>query len=294
MHNVIPRGLFGGFLLVFLTLNMLRAQSYFRDDFNGAISSSWTIIRQDAGYYSVTPSNLVLRASSGYLTGAGNSAKNLFLVAAPTNDAFAVTLCCSVFELPAVNYAQIDVLAYDSDDNHVRCNYGYIVNQRQLEFGQETSASWTPWMSPHDFGGRLFYLRLVKVGNWYRQLWSTNGIQYHQQNPTIQYGDGTPQYIGFTASDDPSQSALAHVDWFEAGGIAAPPCFRRIQAGTNGVDLDLAGLINGVSNTLQRCEYLLSPTWTNLFSFTASDTFTNYTDSANDGLGKVFYRLITY
>lgn len=212
------------------------ATVYFRDDFDGGISSSWTIIREDASYYTFTPSSLVMRASDGWLTGTGgNNTKNLFLVSAPTSEAFAVTLRCYVFAPPAVNYAQLDLLAYDSDDNHVRCNYGHIVGQRQLEFGTEINSTWTPSQTPHDFGASPFYLQLVKEGTDYSQLWSTDGVEFIQANTAVQYGDGTPAYVGFVASDDPTQSAVAHLDWFEVTEIPEP------AAAAGGLALVLAG-----------------------------------------------------
>lgn len=224
------------FVYLIAAAHRASATVYFRDDFNGGISSSWTIIRQDASYYTSTPSSLVIRASNGWLTGPdGNNTKNLFLINAPTSEAFAVTLRCYVFAPPAVNYAQLDLLAYDSDDNHVRCNYGHIVGQRQLEFGTEISSTWTPSQTPHDFGSSPFYLQLVKEGTDYSQFWSTDGVQFVQANTVLQYGDGTPAYVGFVASDDPTQSAVAHLDWFEVTEIPEP------AAAVGGLALALAG-----------------------------------------------------
>ena len=63
------------------------------------------------------------------------------------------------------NYAQVDLLAWDDDDNNVRSIYGYIYGRRGLEFVREVGDSWTTYHDvPRDFGNESFYLRLQKTG----------------------------------------------------------------------------------------------------------------------------------
>ena len=190
----------------------------FRDDFNASIDSQWTILNQDSDYYSLESDHLELRANSGDLWQSRNDYKNLFLIDNPTSRDFDITMRVIGF-LPAMNYTQIDIVAYDDDDNHVRSIYGYIGDRKLLEFGAEIDQVWTTSHELRDFGNAPFYLRLRKVGNTYIQYYSTDGIVFSQANSPITYGDGTPNKLGFVAMVDPSESSVAKIDWFEVTAV---------------------------------------------------------------------------
>jgi len=186
----------------------------FRDEFNGSIDSQWTILNQDSGYYSLESDHLALRANNGDLWQFRNDYKNLFLIDNPTNGDFDVTMRIIEFLPAAENFPQIDIVAYDDDDNHVRSAYGDI-GARQLEFGAEIDQAWKSSWELRDFGNASFYLGLRKIGDTYFQYYSTDGIVFSQVNSPVTYGDGTPDKLGFAAMVDPSESSVAKIDWFE-------------------------------------------------------------------------------
>jgi hypothetical protein len=190
----------------------------FRDDFNASIDSQWTILNQDSGYYSLESDHLALRANNGDLWHFRIDYKNLFLIDNPTNGDFDVTMRIIEFLPAAEKFPQIDIVAYDDDDNHVRSFYGHI-GARQLEFGTEIDQVWTSSMELRDFGNAPFYLRLRKVGDTYIQYYSTDGIVFIQANPPVTFGDGSPNKLGFVAMVDPSESSVAKIDWFEVTAV---------------------------------------------------------------------------
>lgn len=196
----------------------LLAGTLFRDDFNGSISGAWSILRQNSSYYAIRPTDLDLRANSGDLWLGRNNANNLFLIDNPAADDFIATMRLNSFVPTSnTNAPQIDILAYDDDDHHVRCAYGTfgaIGGQRALELAVE-SGGYSANRLLHDFGGSPFYLRLEKTGNTYTQYHSTDGVTFHQSLGPVAYGDGTPAKLGFVAMSDPYQSSHAYIDYFE-------------------------------------------------------------------------------
>jgi hypothetical protein len=190
----------------------------FRDEFNGSIDSQWTILNQDSGYYSLESDHLALRANNGDLWQFRTDYKNLFLIDNPTNGDFDVTMRIIEFLPAAENFPQIDIVAYDDDDNHVRCGYGNM-GIRQLQFGAEIDQVWASSEELRDFGNAPFYLRLRKVGDTYTQYYSTDGIVFSQATSPVTYGDGTPNKLGFVAMVDPSESSVAKIDWFEITAV---------------------------------------------------------------------------
>ena len=190
----------------------VRAEILFYDNFNGAtIKSDWSIENENAALYALTEDALDLTASSGDLYQTANSQKNLFYITNPTAGDFEMTVKLNSF-VPASNYTQFNLLAYDDQDNHLRVNYAYI-NEPSLEIGNETAAVWSSYSSAQDLGTGEFYLRLVKSGSSYSQYYSLNGTDFVQANSAMSYGDGTPAKLAFAALVDPSESSHAYVDW---------------------------------------------------------------------------------
>jgi hypothetical protein len=194
----------------------------FFDDFNGSASGAWSITNENPGLYSYTPTYLDLLCSAGTLSAGYNNAENLFLITNPTLGDFTATMRVLSFS-PPQSFQQIDVLALDDVDNYVRAVYGRI-GEPSLEFGAETGGAWASSISPFDPGASAFYMRLTKVGNVYSQFISTDGTSWSQANETLAYGDGTPSYIGFVASDTWNIAAPADVqiDWFRVEGDVVP------------------------------------------------------------------------
>jgi hypothetical protein len=214
----------------------LEAGYLFRDDFNGSISSQWSIQRQDASYYGIQSDSLDLRANGGDLWITNNTAENMFLVNNPTNGDFVVTMRLKSFEPPLGTHApQVDIFAYDDDDNYVRCDYGVMSQsggQRSIELATEVNTSYSAqYKYPIDFGSSPFYLRLTKVGNTYSQYYSTDGISYLQANTPVAYGDGTPAKLGFTAMVDHSESVHAYIDYFDVSPAPEPSIHVLFGAG---------------------------------------------------------------
>ena len=206
----------------------LSAASLFRDDFNGSVDPAWSVVRDDPSYVTVTGSTLDIRANSGVLAFSPNTAKNVFLIDNPATGDFAITVRIESYTGSNQQYDQFDILAYDDDDNHVRCDYTYISGRRCLEFGKEEAGNWGADSVEMDFGSTSFYLRLSKTGNVYRQSYSTNGLDFIEVNSPITYGDGSPAKLGFVLSDDPAETSVARIDSFEVTG-AAPPATVRIN-----------------------------------------------------------------
>lgn len=190
-------------------------RNLFLDGFDGTLSSLWLVSRPDTSLYTFTPSCLNVRCSNGTLSLGLNDYNNAFLIDNPTTGDFVSTMSVLRFDPLGLPYHQIGMLAYDDDDNYVRSIYGYISPERQLQFGSEVAAVWNSSLTPQDFGTARFYLRLTKTGNQYRQYYSTDGTVWTQANGVVTYGDGTPQKIGFIASDGTGGESRAFVDWFQ-------------------------------------------------------------------------------
>jgi len=196
----------------------LSAGTIFRDDFSGSISSAWSIVRPNTSYYSFQPTYLDLRANRGDIWLSRNDAYNLFLIDTPTNDDFVATMRLNSFvPTSASNAPQIDILAYDNDNAHVRCGYGTFGatgGQRAMELAVEQGGYQANRLL-QDFGSGPFYLRLEKTGNTYTQYYSTNGTSFQKSLGPVAFGDGTPAKLGFVAMSDPYQSSRAYIDYFE-------------------------------------------------------------------------------
>lgn len=198
----------------------LHSQVLFQDDFNGSISGSWSVLNSNASYYTVGGSSLALTANSGNLAATDNTALNIFRVANPTAGDFVVTMALTSFVPVSQAYAQINVLAFDDMDNHVRAAYLYNGSTRIIELSKDAGASFTVHGSTSvDFGSSPFYLRLTKIGNLYTQSYSTDGSIFTPLSGSMAYGDGTPTYLGFIALADPSQSSIANIDSFTIAAI---------------------------------------------------------------------------
>ena len=176
-------------------------------------------MRPDASYYNMQSTYLDLRANGGDLWSNINTANNLFLINTPTTGDFTVTMRLNSFVPTSYSNApQFDILAYDNDDNHVRCSYGTFGpanNQRALEMVSESNGSPISSELLHDFGSSPFYLRLQKTGNVYAQYYSTDGTTYLPGSSSYTFGNGRPAKLGFVAMVDPYQSSHALIDYFE-------------------------------------------------------------------------------
>jgi hypothetical protein len=199
----------------------------FHEDFNGSLSNAWTIVRTDAGYYSLQPTGLVLRCSSGDLWAGYNTAKNVFLITNPAPGDLTMTVKLRWLVPPAANWAQFDLLAYDNDDNHVRVDYTYSSGSLGLGRIVETGGTVSQAAGVRvDFGTQWFWLQIRKAGATYSSWYSADGIAFYPATSAFSYGDGTPGRVGFVAMvDQGGEHATALIDSFtvEDAVPAHPP-----------------------------------------------------------------------
>ena len=200
------------------------ADTVFHDDFNGALNPAWSIVRPDAGYYSVQSTGLVLRCNSGDLWGSYNNALNVFLIGNPAPGDFTATAKLRWLVAPTVNWAQLDLLAYDTDDDHVRIDYTYSSGSLGIGRVAETGGVVAQEGGARvNFGTDWFWLQLRKQGTTYAAWYSTNGVAFHQATAPFSYGDGTPAMLGFVAMVDlGGQTATVLVDSFTVEDTPVP------------------------------------------------------------------------
>jgi len=205
--------LLSGLFIVVLEIQSFGAILFF-DDFTGSqLSSDWTILNEDPAHYSLNGGILDIQATAGDVFGNQNNHENMFLISTPTTGDFRVTIRVESFVPVSQNFTQFDIVAFDDQDNLVRSIYGYVFGGRNLEFGAEISASWTNEVANLDLGASPFFFRLVKVGITYTQSYSLDGISFFQVLSSVNFGDGTPNFIGIWAGVDPTESSHAFVDY---------------------------------------------------------------------------------
>ncbi len=194
----------------------------FEDDFDGGLSPGWTITREDPAYTTFGAQEIDLRLSAGDLFEGNNTAKNVFLRDPPTQGDFTATLRLTSFDPdPDLGFPQIDVLAYDGDDDHVRAGYASLTGSHGFELATEIGGSFGSSVTFGDAGAGVFYLRLLKVANLYFEFVSTDGFAFDYVAGPRSYGDGTPAKIGFVAMADGTESIHAHIDSLTVGETAA-------------------------------------------------------------------------
>ncbi len=202
----------------------------FEDEFRGGFDPAWTIVRADAGSYATGAEELDLRLSAGDLHESNNTARNVFLIDTPTTGDFRAVLEVSSFVPSNRSFPQLDLLAWDGDDDHVRAGYGNFGGPG-VELGVESGAEFSSDVNGHRLGAGRFWLMLLKVADEYSLFTSTDGQAFEQVIGSRTYGDGSPAKVGFVAMSDPAETDHALVDSFRveptarsviAGGDAAP------------------------------------------------------------------------
>jgi hypothetical protein len=228
------------------------ADTVFHDDFNGSLNPAWSIVRQNASYYSVQSTGLVLRCNSGDLWGGYNNALNVFLISNPAPGDFTVTAKLRWLVPPAANWAQFDLLAYDNDDNHVRLDYTYSSGSLGIGRIAETGGVISQEGGVRvNFGTAWFWLQMRKTGSTYSAWYSTNGVVFDPATSPFSYGDGTPAKLGFVAMVDlGGQTAQAVIDSFTVEDTPEPASPFALDWFT----------IDGGGGTLATGQYTLSGT----------------------------------
>ena len=151
------------------------------DEFNStSLGSQWSIVNQDSANWSLstTPGSLQLTALDGDIWGATNTAKNIFLQAAPSGSFEIVT---RVTLSPSKNYQEAYLVLWQDYDNWVRltrtycsgCNpTGQAVALDVEKGGVPTSgalatvSATTTWLKLAVSGGQTTAFYSLDGGNW--------------------------------------------------------------------------------------------------------------------------------
>jgi len=153
-----------------------RARIAFIDNFDGASPGSWwTVLHENPDTYSVSGGQLHTQTMTRDIAWNNTGYTNLFLINNPSGAQGFVATMKVVGFTPYSDIQHINIIAYDDDDNHVRCVNGHTWGSRNREFLYEVGgqAGYGPG------GGRAvmnpvapdFYLRLTKTRNVYRQYY---------------------------------------------------------------------------------------------------------------------------
>jgi hypothetical protein len=275
----------------------LPARVIFLDEFTTPPESNgWTVLKKDVFLFGVTGGICRVASGNGDMYWDYTNYRNLFVRPCPTTNDFCATLRVSSF-LPTNDNVQVNLLAYDGENEHVRHIYGHLDGGRALRFFAETNEAPQDAFSdqPLDFGSRPFWLRLTKQGAVYRQYWSTNGLVFHKANPAVSYGDGTPDYLGFWVGADnafPATATPANIESFEVCEFPDLPALTSIRADATSVTVAVQNLYEATTARVQRCTNLAANNWTNLADFEVGADSTNLVDTALPPTNRVFYRVV--
>jgi len=164
------------------------------------LSPQWKIVRSDPKYYATSSNYLNIWTLQGDLWQWENNYKNLFIIPNPlyaSQKNFQVTMKVNNFN-PVTNQQQIAIVAYNDDDNHVRCGHGFINGSKKWKLGKEESGNYSGLQNSTSAQNQNFWLKLVKQGNTYTQYYSLDGASFDLANSitsTIAY----PKFLGFIA-----------------------------------------------------------------------------------------------
>ena len=204
-----------------------------RDDFDGALTLDWQMIRPDNSQVSLTDRDgflTILTQQGGILGHDGpedERTKNIFLIDNPisrTSD-FTVTTCLDAFA-PTEQLQQAGLLIYDDDDNYLKWVLAFNkTDRRAFDIVWETGGGpmWTGANVETAEENRI-WLRVEKRDNEYTVLSSGDGTEFHPHVST-EWGDGGPAYIGLYATNGGSPDATqlpASFDFFELRSGAVP------------------------------------------------------------------------
>ncbi len=279
------------------TTSALPSRVLFLDEFTTPPESNgWTIAQKELPLVTVTGGVCRVGSGNGDIYWDYTNYRNLFLRPCPTTNDFCATLLVNSFQ-PTNDNVQVNLLAYDNDNEHVRHIYGHLDGARALRFFAETNEAPQDafFDEPADFGAGRFWMRLTKQGNVYRQYWSTDGISFHRAGSPVEYGDGTPAYVAFWVGADgefPATATPAEIESFEVREFPDFPALTAIVSGATGVTVTVRNLYEATTARVERCANLLSNNWTSLGTFAVSADSTNVVDSTLPATNRFFYRVV--
>lgn len=190
--------------------------SFFRDDFNGQPVAGWNPWPTDTNYYCFTNSSqLALRANNGDTWTSYNRPLNLFAIDAPQASHWVATLGVSRYEPSPRDYNSLHVVAWNDTDNNVRLTYSYGGGTRNVGITSENQQAMDSQGVSLDLGSGPFQMRLVRAGNRYTGLVSTNGVDFLPFVTNSVTLATAPAKVGFWMGIDPAESNIAILDFFE-------------------------------------------------------------------------------
>ncbi|NJD01268.1 MAG: DNRLRE domain-containing protein [Ruminiclostridium sp.] len=148
---------------------------YGSDAFNlTSLDNSWSFIREDKNYWSLTGTEFQNAAQQGTISGATNTTKNILLKEAPRGDYFAtVKLTFS----PTSTGQEAGLIVYLDDDNYLYVSRAKTASGNKFSAVNEVSAS-TTTNSVNDTLGSTVYVKIDKKGNDYSLYKSSDGTNW--------------------------------------------------------------------------------------------------------------------
>ncbi len=271
----------------------------FREDFTGPLGDNgWAVLNNFPLWYAVSNGICWPRAQNGDMAGPMLNYYNLFTVdlAGVTTNDFCATMRVLSFE-PTNNNVQVNLMAFDDVDNHVRAAYGHIGGGRLQRLFEETGGvASAPSDEARDFGAGPFWMRLTKQGNVYRQYWSTNGTIFHKAAGPVTYGDGAPAFLAFWAGAkdvfEVNPPTVAQIDSIEVRVFPDVPALTGVAASGGSLTVSVRNLCEATTARVERCTNLASNLWTGLGDFEVVGDGTNIVDAAPTATNRFFYRVV--
>jgi hypothetical protein len=223
-------------LFLMLTVSS-QAAILFEDQFSGTALTRppWAVLHEN------NPGGANFWLSGGWLNtttlqgdfiGGYSGYKNFFVIPNTWGSQdFSVTIRVLGF-MPYRQYQQIQILAYDSDDNYIKIGNDYWTPGQHWEIAREVGGVFESKSSATDANNSAFCLRMVKRGNSYTGYYSLDGLTYHKFGGNgYTFGDGSPTYLGFCAFQGEYETqtpVTVQVDYFKVESLPASPAITLL------------------------------------------------------------------
>jgi regulation of enolase protein 1 (concanavalin A-like superfamily) len=191
-------------LFLILTVSS-QAATLFEDQFSGTSLKRppWVVLHENnpgGAYFWLSDGLLHTTTLQGDFIGRYSGYKNLFVIPNTWGSKdFAVTIRVLNF-VPYRQYQQIQIMAYDDDNNYIKIGNDYWAPGQHWEIAREVDGVFTGLSYDTDANNSAFYLRMVKRGKVYTGYYSLDGHTYHKfGNNSFTFGDGSPTAVGFCA-----------------------------------------------------------------------------------------------
>ncbi len=109
----------------------------FVDEFHGPLGPGWTVLREQADAWRMTPDGLEIRALPGNMWGPANNARNTFVRPVPDPAAGPVEVSVQVENRPTEQYEQVDLVWYYADSHQVKIGQELVDGKLTIVMGRE-------------------------------------------------------------------------------------------------------------------------------------------------------------